>query len=104
MGKSARLLGYEVGKSPREMNVLLKAHGYLYGEPGAYGLTEKGKQFGQEEDHHRGTGGYSTYNRDWTTTTWDESVLDALTGDMDAAQQRAADAPAGPLSTQIRPT
>jgi hypothetical protein len=41
MGKSARLLGYELGKSPREMNVLLKAHGYLYGEPGAYALRAR---------------------------------------------------------------
>ena len=47
MGKSARVLGWEFGRNAREMNALLKQQGYLDGEPGAYGLTEKGKQYGR---------------------------------------------------------
>lgn len=85
MRKSARVLGYDLRMSAQDMNALLKEHGYLAGEPGAYGLTEKGMQFGHEEDHHRGPGGHSWYNRDWTTRTWDEEVLDALAADMSNA-------------------
>lgn len=84
MGKSARILGYEFGRNAQQMNELLKENGYLYGEPGAYGLTEKGEQFGAEQDHHRGTGGYAHYNRDWTTRTWGEGISAALRADMAA--------------------
>lgn len=82
MGKSARLLGLEFDLSAQEMNKLLKEHGYLDGEPNAYGLTEKGKQHGAEQYHSRGTGGYPWYNRSWETRTWDESVSSALAADM----------------------
>lgn len=92
MGKSARVLGWEFRKTAQEMNVLLKEHGYLYGDPGAYGLTEKGEQFAQEQDHHRGTGGYSHYNRYWETRTWAGETAAALKADMAAAARPATTA------------
>lgn len=82
MGKSARLVGMEIGKTAREMNALLQEHGYLEGSPGDYSLTEKGKKYGSEEHHHRGVGGYSHYNPNWTTRTWDEGIVAALAADM----------------------
>jgi len=76
--KSARLLGQDIGLSAKEMNCLLQNEGYLEGVPGNYSVTEKGTAYAEEEDHHRGTGGYSWYNRYWTTRTWDESILNEL--------------------------
>ncbi|WP_433020572.1 hypothetical protein [Kribbella sp. CA-294648] len=67
------------------MNQLLKDHGYLYGEPGAYRLTEKGQQYGEEQYHSRGTGGYAHYNRNWETRTWSDETAAALTADMEAS-------------------
>lgn len=84
MGKSARLLGAEIGRSAREMNALLKGYGYLDGEPNAYGVTEKGKQYAAEKHESRGTGGYSFYNAAWDLRTWDDDLLDALRADMQA--------------------
>ena len=90
MGKSARTLGREFGKTAQEMNLLLKEHGYLGGEPGAYDLTEKGARYGQEQDHHRGTGGYAHYNRYWTTRTWNDETAASLAADIEAARNRPA--------------
>lgn len=84
MGKSARVLGWEFGRTDREMNELLKDHGYLYGNPGAYGLTEKGQQYAEEQYHSRGTGGYAHYNRSWETRTWSDETAAALKADMEA--------------------
>lgn len=84
MGKSARVLGQEFGRTAREMNELLKKHGYLYGNPGAYGLTEKGQQYAEEQYHSRGTGGYAHYNRSWETRTWSDETAAALKADMEA--------------------
>ena len=78
MGKSARILGEDLGLNSQEMNQLLKDQGFLEGDPGAYVVTEKGAQFAKETDFHRGPGGYSWYNRDWTQRTWDESIKDVL--------------------------
>lgn len=86
MGQSARVLGWEFGRSAREMNALFKEHGYLEGEPGAYGLTEKGAQYAAEQYHHAGTGGYSWYNRDWETRSWNDDTAAALRADIDAAR------------------
>jgi hypothetical protein len=91
MRKSARVLGWDLGMSARDVNSLLMEHGYMEGQPGAYDLTEKGVQFGHEVDHHRGPGGYARYNADWTTRTWDEAVLDSLA--VDLANASAAPAP-----------
>lgn len=82
MGKSARLLGFELGRTAREMNELFKQHGYLEGEPGAYGLTDKGAQYAEEQYHSRGTGGYAHYNPSWETRTWNDATIAALQADM----------------------
>ncbi len=78
MGKSARILGEDLDLNSQEMNQLLKDQGFLEGDPGAYVVTERGAPFANETDFHRGPGGYSWYNRDWTTRTWDEKILDEL--------------------------
>ena len=88
MGKSARILGEDLGLNSQEMNQLLKDQGFLEGDPGAYVVTEKGAQFAKETDYHRGTGGNSYYNRDWTQRTWDESIKDVL--DTSPESRRAA--------------
>ena len=82
MGKSARVLGSEFGRTAREMNALLKDYGYLRGEPGAYGLTEKGQQYGVEHYNENGYGGYAA--RSWETRTWKDGLADALRADMAA--------------------
>jgi hypothetical protein len=82
MGKSARVLGFEFGRTAREMNELFKQHGYLEGEPGAYGLTDKGSQYAEEQYQSRGTGGYAHYNRSWETRTWNDATIAALQADM----------------------
>ncbi len=84
MGKSARVLGWEFGLTAREMNELLKKHGYLYGTPGAYGLTEKGQLYAEERYHSRGTGGSAQYNPSWETRTWSGETEAALKADMEA--------------------
>ncbi len=78
MRKSARVLGQEFGLTPQEMNFVLKEEGFLDGEPGNYTVTEKGKKYAEEQDHSRGNGGYSWYNRSWTTRTWDDGITDEL--------------------------
>ena len=78
MYKSAKQLGREYGLSAQEMNLALVSLGYLEGEPGNYTLTDKAMPFAKEEDHHRGCGGYSCYNRYWTIRTFDDSIKDVL--------------------------
>jgi hypothetical protein len=95
MGKSARVLGWEFGRTARDMNALLKEHGYLYGEPGAYGLTEKGKQYGDEQYHDNGYGGYAA--RSWEIRTWNDDTAAALKADMEAN-------PGGSAAAESQPT
>jgi hypothetical protein len=78
MRKSARVLGQECGLTAQEMNFVLKEEGFLDGEPGNYTVTENGEKYAEEQDHSRGTGGYSWYNRAWTTRTWDDGIADEL--------------------------
>jgi len=78
MRKSARVLGQDYGLTAQEMNHVLKEEGYLEGESGNYSVTEKGEKYVSEQDHSRGTGGYSFYNPSWTTRTWDEEITDEL--------------------------
>lgn len=78
MQVSARVLGQEYGLTGEEMNRLLFKQGILTGEPGSYDLTPKGLQYAVSKDFHRGTGGYSQYNRYWTTRTYDEKIKDVL--------------------------
>ena len=91
MRKSARILGQEYGLTSQEMNFVLKEEGYLNGDAGNYSVTDKGVPFAEETDYHRGTGGYSHYNRYWTTRTWDESIEEDLniTNDMKEAARDA---------------
>lgn len=91
MGKSARILGEDLGLNSQEVNQLLKDQGFLEGDPGAYVVTEKGAPFAKETNFHRGPGGYSCYNRDWTQRTWDESIKDVLDTSL-ASRQAARDA------------
>lgn len=62
----------------QEMNFILKEEGFLDGEPGNYTVTEKGKEYADEQHHSRGTGGYAQYNRAWSTTTWNDEIADEL--------------------------
>lgn len=78
MGKSARILGGQLNLTAEEMNELFKLNGLLKGKPGEYEVTEAGEPYATERDEHRGPGGYSWYNRDWTVRTWEDSVLDAM--------------------------
>lgn len=78
MQVSARILGQDYGLTAQEMNRVLVKEGFLSGEPGAYSLTEKALEFAREKDFHRGTGGYSGYNRYWTTRTFDNSIKEML--------------------------
>lgn len=96
MGKSATVLGREIGKTGREMNELLHRYGYLTGEPGAYSLTVKGEKYGTQEDHYRGNVRSLQYYRQWTTTTWSDETLAALLNDM-------ANAPTRPESAESFP-
>lgn len=82
MGKSARSLGRDFGLTARDMNALLKKHGYLNGGPGAYGLTEKGKHYGEEQYNDNGYGGFAY--RGWETRTWNDNTAAALKADMKA--------------------
>ncbi len=78
MQVSARILGREYGLTAEEMNRVLLKLGFLTGEPGNYDLTEKALKYAVEKDFHRGTGGYSCYNRYWTTRTFDDSIKEVL--------------------------
>lgn len=78
MKVSARILGQDYGLSAEEMNRVLVKLGFLKGSPGDYSLTEKAIQYAVEKDFHRGTGGYSCYNRYWTTRIFDDSIKEVL--------------------------
>lgn len=101
--RSARILGRDHGLNAIEMNLALKAHGFLEGEPGVYRVTEKGLPFATETFESRGTGGYPQYNRRWQTRTWDPSIADQLDitdelkqsvrAEASLLRQRQADAP-----------
>lgn len=78
MQVSARILGKDYGLTAQEMNRVLVKEGFLKRQPGDYSLTEKAVDFTKEQDSHRGTGGYSCYNRYWTTRTFDDSIKKVL--------------------------
>lgn len=83
-GLSATEIGSRIGASPLEVNRLLKDQGFLYGEPGAYGLTPKGEEFGVQRSHDNGYGGYAA--RSWETTHFDPSITDVI----DASPEKLA--------------
>ena len=68
-----------------EVNQLLLSQEFLHGEPGAYGLTAKGQQFGSEREHWNGYGGSA--HRSWETTHYDPAIVEAL----DAAPDKLAE-------------
>jgi hypothetical protein len=75
-GLSARGIGKQIGATDVEVNRLLKDQGFLYGEPGAYYLTSKGEEFGVQQVHDNGYGGYAF--RSWETTHFDPSITEVL--------------------------
>lgn len=87
---SATRIGKLFGLNGQEMNMALKILDYLDGEPGDYVFTEKGLLFGRESDFHRGPGGSSWYNRDWTQLSYDESIVEQLREEMTPEVIRAA--------------
>ncbi len=78
MQVSATTLGKEYGFTGEEMNRALLKLGFLKGSPCDYEPTEKAMEFVKETSHHRGPGGYSCYNQDWITRTFDDSIRDHL--------------------------
>jgi hypothetical protein len=66
----------------REFNSLLLEHGYLEGAPGQYQVTEKGRQYANEEDHYRGNERSLSYSASWSTRSWDEAILPDLKREM----------------------
>ena len=55
--RSSQIMGQDYGLTAVEMNFLLKEEGFLDGGPGTWTITEKGKQYADEQHHRRGTGG-----------------------------------------------
>jgi hypothetical protein len=82
---NARSLAVVMGKQAKQVNALLREHGYLEGFPGQYWLTDKGRPYAQEQDHGNGYGGYAA--RSWTTRQWDPVIVDLLTADIAAAER-----------------
>lgn len=76
LGLSAMEIGLRIGASAVEVNRLLKDQGFLDGEPNAWGLTEKGKEFGAHTPHDNGWGGAA--RRDWETTHFDPGIVEVL--------------------------
>lgn len=75
-GLSATEIGSRIGASAMEVNRLLKDQGFFYGEPGAYGLTSKGEEFGVQRSHDNGQHG--VYHVSYETTHFDPRITDVL--------------------------
>ena len=82
MGNTATALGREFGRTAREMNKLLKDHGFMEGDPGAYRPTELGKMFAQSHDFDNSYGGFA--HRQWGWLSWTDGLADALRASMSA--------------------
>lgn len=76
LGLSATEIGSQIGASNIEVNRLLEDQGYLYGKPGAYGLTSKGEEYGVQRDHDNGFSGI--YHVAYPTTHFDPSIIDVI--------------------------
>lgn len=85
---SARLLGHRLGLTAMEVNLLLRDGGILDGEPGAYGLTDKGREYAGER--YVETGPRSGYD----LTTYDPRIIDDLDTSRNRLQQVRAEASA----------
>lgn len=75
---SASDLGKLYGLTGEEMNRALVKLGFIKGTPGDYDATDKGLPYIVTKAFHRGPGGYSQYNRDWITRSYDESIIDVM--------------------------
>lgn len=78
---SAEVLGRDHGLSAQEMNWVLKLGGVLDGEPGAWGLTEKGARYAAERLDW-------LFDNSWVKRTWGPAVLGEL--DLSEAGKRRA--------------
>jgi len=85
---SARLLGHLLGLTAMEVNLLLLHEGILEGEPGVYGLTDKGREYAGER--YVETGPRSGYD----LTTYDPKIIDDLDTSRERLQQVRAEASA----------
>jgi hypothetical protein len=88
-GLSAAQIGSLIGATAMEVNRLLKNQGFLYGEPGAYGLTPKGEEFGVQRPHDNGYGGAAA--RSWETTHFDPRITDVLDASPEKLEKVRAD-------------
>lgn len=102
MGMSARLLGYQLGKTAQQMNALLREHGYLTGLPGAYELTDKGAAFAKIDWDSNGYGG--SHNATWSIRRWDPSVLESLAVDIANASSTSQPAATASAVTAAAPS
>ena len=83
MGMTATYLGKHVfARNARDMNKLLRLHNFLEGEPGAYRLTDLGKQFAKVVDFDKGYGGIAY--RQWDFPSWNDGIVNALKASMKA--------------------
>lgn len=73
---SARMIGEEIGKSPKEVNKALKKKGLLKGDPGNWSLTKEGEKYGEIRNKDNGYGGYA--KREWKFAMWDKEVVDKI--------------------------
>ena len=78
MNLYATTLGQDYNLKGYEMNRVLIKLGFLQGEPGDYYPTDKGAEFFNQKNHHRGNGGYSHYNKYWSTISFDENIKEHL--------------------------
>jgi len=79
MQVSATILGKSYGLTGQEMNRVLQKLGYLSKVSDGYDITDKAIDYVVEKCHHRGPGGYSRYNVDWVTRTFDDSIKEVIT-------------------------
>lgn len=73
---SARRIGKYLKMSAQQVNEELKDRGFLEGEPGAYSLTERGEEYGQDHEHDNGYGGSA--HRQWSTRSWASEIIPQL--------------------------
>jgi len=73
MKYTARQLGEMIGKSSREINLLLNKAGLLEGKPGDWHPTPRGEELMEWSDHDNGYGGSAA--RSWAFPKWSIDVL-----------------------------
>ena len=88
MGLTASEIGHRIGASAEVVNRLLLENGLTFGEPGAYGITDKGAAFGAAVEKDNGYGGWA--HRNWAWSSWDESVIDELGATPDRIAEESA--------------